>query len=1006
MYNRLLFTGSTAACLLGVYAIYAVLTRPLVVIPEQPVAAHEPTQRAVPHWPAENVRIAQTFLAEQPWAAKSPYMLRSGPVFIYTQKWEHQPGDPRIRFVPFALVWMHQDEQGNESAVSLVSDSAQLRFASDFDGFSLSPGRVVGAVLDGEVQVKGPDGLAILGKQFVFDESAPSLVSTYPVQFQYGSHYGRGHNLNMKLIPADGPPGKDRPHVFGVRTVRLGSGVNPADYVRLNLSLPPQDGQPQKPLKVQCAGDLEYDVLQYTATFSKAVRAYRWTGTSDYDALDCDELRLLFEPVVRATPAALPEPDDVDRSFQRLETDLEFRRLSAAGQPVVARSTTNGLRATMRQLDYDMATRRLQLSDANKVYVAYRESILTVPSIDVWLREDHSPGEITCQGAGRLEQMRPGSSDVVFVATWAEQLRKSTDAQSGLDIIELHPRAYVSQPLQRTALGAERIRVGMDALAGTGVGSKPKGADSPPAPEPRPRWLVAEENVALVSPKLQARTQQLDVRFEDAAPRSLTRVDQDEDPEIQLVNHEQSLLKPPLSSAAGSARATARPGTVRAEPGSLGPPIDISAGPDRVDLPGRMAGSQEPLDVRADRIQVRLLYQPKSDPEVLEVDTEGHVKVVQARPDGQALNAEGERLKLHNRGTGREIVHLFGQPAHLRAGGLHVEGREVHLDREVNRVWVQGSGLLQLPVPPGTQLDALGKATQDPDLDVWWQESMVFDGGVAKFVGKVRAELGLTRMRCELMDVHLSTRLSFADKNPEKPELDTVHCREDVTFENSQYEGNRLIRVQRGRVAEFKVQRLQGTSFAQGPGQILAWQRGRGGNAGLGPANMIQANRPINAVSSDWDFTRIDFKGRMTGHIEPQRSTFHDSVLIVHGPVNLPNETIDPDHLPQLAGSMRCEKLEFTYLSRGPNQPRDYQQLVGWGNAQIEGRGFYANADEISFDGSKGLYMLRAHGNQSATIAQDSDQGPRHEAAGRRIEFIPATRTVKVDWATGASDGS
>jgi len=1005
MYNRLLFTVSTAACLMGVYAVYAVLTRPLVVIPEQPTATREPTQRAVPHWPAENVRVAQTFLAEQPWAAKSPYMLRSGPVFIYTQKWEHQPGDPRIRFVPFALVWLHKDEAGKEAAVSLVSDSAQLRFASDFDGFTLSPGRVVGAVLDGEVQVKGPDGLAILGKQFVFDESAPSLVSTHPVQFQYGTHFGRGHNLNMKLIPADGPPGKDRPHVYGVRTVRLGSGINPAEYVRLNVSLPPEQGQPQKPLKIQCAGDLEYDVLQQQATFSKSVRAYRWTGTSDYDALDCDELRMHFAPVVATTAPPPSNPDPApERSFQHIDTDLEFRRLVATGQPVVARSTTNALRATMRRLEYDLISRRLQLMDANKVYVAYRESILTVPAIDVRLRENHSPGDIVCQGAGRLEQMRPGTSDVVFVATWAEQLRKTTDVETGLDIIELRPRAYVSQPLQRTALGAELIRVGMDPIT---AAPGPSTTKPESATEPRPRWLVARDNVALVSPKLQARTQELEVRLEDLPPRELSLADPPQNP-IQLVHRvgdstgiEHSVLKTP-----GSAVTRVAANAARNEPGSLGPPIDISAGPDRVELPGRTSLGPEPLDVRADRIQVRLQYQPKSDPEVLEVETEGRVKLVQARPGQPPFNAEGDRLHLNNRGIGREIVHLFGQPAHLRAGGLHVEGREVHLDRADNRVWVQGSGLLQLPVPPGTQLDTLGKAAHDPDLDVWWHESMVFDGSVAKFVGKVRAELGLSRMRCELMDVRLSTRLSFADKNPEKPELDTIHCREDVTFENSEYEGNRLTRVQRGRVAEFKFQRLQGTSFAQGPGQIQAWQRGRNAPPGNGPTNLIQANRPINSVSSDWDFTRVDFKGRMTGNLEPQRSTFHDSVLIVHGPVSLPNETIDPDHLPAQAGSMRCEKLEFTHQSKGPQNPRAYQQLVGWGNAQIEGRGFYANADEISFDGSKGLYMLRAHGNQSATIAQDTDQGPRHEAAGRRIEFIPATRTVKVDWATGASDGS
>jgi hypothetical protein len=35
-------------------------------------------------------------------------------------------------------------------------------------------------------------------------------------------------------------------------------------------------------------------------------------------------------------------------------------------------------------------------------------------------------------------------------------------------------------------------------------------------------------------------------------------------------------------------------------------------------------------------------------------------------------------------------------------------------------------------------------------------------------------------------------------------------------------------------------------------------------------------------------------------------------------------------------------------------------------------------------------------------IALDN-KGKRHEASGRRIEFIRETQTIKVDWATGAS---
>jgi hypothetical protein len=1030
MNSRLLFTIATVACLTGVYAAYAVLTRPYVIVPEFPETSIDPNRHSIAHLPVENVRVAQTYLAEQSWAAESQYMLRAGQAFIYTQKYDHQAGDARIRFIPFAMVWLQKDKQGRETAVSLVSDSALLKFASAFDGINSNPGRVTGAVLDGEVQIKGPDGLAIAGKQFVFDESAPSLISTNLVQFQYGSHYGRGRTLNMKLIPAEGPPGRDRPHVFGVRTIRLGSGTDPItkkfDPVQLDVRMP-QQGQ-QKLVKIRCSGDLEYDVENRTALFSQSVRAHSLTGGGGYDSLDCDKLWLQFEPDVvdpRAAAPAAPAAEDPansePRAYQQVDTALVFRRMIAEGERVKVVSTQGQMRADMKRLVYDAVERRLQLTDPWNVCVSQKGSTLWVPDVEVRFDEVSSAvTEVVCRGTGRLEMTRPETNELAFVATWVKQLRKSTDAASGLDFIELQQQASFRQPLQHTGLGAELIRLWLAPMSL----SLPTGDDNSqaPAPEPQPKRLVAERDVALVSPQLVARTNELDVQFEEDAvtPRELGRLRRDG---LQLValeeqvepaadgpraqpNQRRSFKDPPGRST------TIRPATYAAqspERRSLGPPIEIPLSDDP--LPGgKPPGldprqkSVEPLEITSDRISVRMRrLDGQTEPELVEVETEGHMKIVQRRPSGEApLTAEGDRLHLQNRGEGREIVHLFGQPAHLRDRGVHVEGREVHLDREANRVWVKGNGLLQLPVPPGTELESIGQATNDPDLDVWWEESMEFDGQTAKFIGKVRAELGLSRMRCEQMDVGLSSKLSFTDPRQEQqPDLRTIYCHENVTFENSAYEANKLVRVQRGRVAEFTLDRLKGESFAQGPGQMQVWQRGSGNQSPLAPRSVIQANRPINAVTSEWAFTKVDFKGRMTGNIDRQRSTFHDSVLIVHGPMNPPN-TIDADHLPPLAGSMRCDKLEFTHKSKGPNQPKAYQQLVGWGNAQIEGRGFYANADEISFDGAKGLYMLRAHGNQSAMIAQDADVGGRREASGRRIEFIPATKSVRVDWATGA----
>ena len=243
MFSRLLFTIATAISLTGLYAVYAVAIRPLVVIPDQLVVPPVAIDRADLHRPAENVRIAKTFLSDQPWTAESEYMLRAGQAFIFTRDWDRDGNDPRkVKFTPFAIVWLSTDKQGREQAISLASESAQLMFASILDDkHSTDPGRVIRAVLSGDVKVRGTEGLAIDGKQFIFDESAPSLYTNNPVRFQFGAHKGSGGRMHMSLIPAEGAPGKDRPHILGVRTIRLAGGVdrdNPKhkfEYVQFDL---------------------------------------------------------------------------------------------------------------------------------------------------------------------------------------------------------------------------------------------------------------------------------------------------------------------------------------------------------------------------------------------------------------------------------------------------------------------------------------------------------------------------------------------------------------------------------------------------------------------------------------------------------------------------------------------------------------------------------------------------------------------------------------------------
>jgi len=76
--------------------------------------------------------------------------------------------------------------------------------------------------------------------------------------------------------------------------------------------------------------------------------------------------------------------------------------------------------------------------------------------------------------------------------------------------------------------------------------------------------------------------------------------------------------------------------------------------------------------------------------------------------------------------------------------------------------------------------------------------------------------------------------------------------------------------------------------------------------------------------------------------------------------------------------------------------------VLGSGNAELEGRSFHARADTISFDESKGLYVLRSFGNGKATIWRQKQAGGEFSRADAQwMEFVPSRNQLKLDQSVG-----
>lgn len=1005
-----MLTLSTTACLCGMYGLYELLIGPMTSPGASLLEARATRARPQPISSPENQRQAEQYLAHQPWkdgtAAKAKYQVRNEKSFIYADEWETIEDSKRVRLKPFAMIWRSKKQKLDDEPITIVCESAILTFHDKFEATNLSPNRIVGGALEGKVTILGPNGLAVEGRDFFFVEEQRRAWSDHPVKFAWGPHSGRGHGLEMDLIPEEGPPDDSRPAIAGVRTVRL------IKDVVMDLVPGAKEGETPRPVRVTSTGSFEYSLESHEATFRRNVSVVQPTGPEEVDELkNADELRLVFVPVDPADGEDKPDGPAKKNDDHELGGDikLQFSHLRAEGPSTYVRSQRSAMQAWMQQLDYDHQKRIIALSDARKVRLIQRNNELTCPEVTARLDEDGQIVSATCIGNGKLVSYsktapvsRGGTRPIEFQGTWLKHLSLrplKPDEASGqtqkLDLIEFTGQAVLSQP-QKMTLTGEVICLWITPVTERDARG-PRGAreESPEQEEqPKPKRMLAIGDAMIKSPQLNARTERLEVWFEEGRLP----------PPPQLAA--------PKKPAEPTARRTSAAKTDRPERGR---PAAKPAIEEKRQTP------ENPVYVVAGLIRVDCRMDG-DEPQVAEVVATGTpdahrdfrlVKVTQEHGAGAApLELTGNWLRLLNYSErDHEVIEVNGQPAHIVDRGMQLEGAKIHFDRGKNFARVDGAGVIRFPMK-NNGFD--GKPAEGP-LDVYWKEKMEFNGEKADFFGEVRTQLGSSKVHCEAMHVTLTKRISFSENSGQSQNAEPrlIVCREGVDFTTHEYEENRLVEIRTAQAYEFEFDKESGDIRAKGPGTILLWQRETGNRAALaGPAN-VKGNRGQQAGDAEWKYTEITFKGSMKGKMKEKGTdnamTFTKAtqpVVIVYGPVERSTERIDPDLLPLEGGWMSCNELE---LSQIPAQPpkKSTIAVVGRGNAKIDGRSehglFHAEAHEVSFDQSKGLYSLRGDGKRPATIWRELRQGkePASQSA-QRMEFIPLQNRLNI---TGGSNG-
>ena len=1036
MLSRLRLTFLTMLALSAAYFAYAAAVQALVQSDEQapqfrPAVVHDPAVQLAPQ-SDETARIARQFLAEHEWAADADLRFRNDStgsedgsrLFYYSRDAEQTDDEHSLSFKPLAMVWFQDD---SPQPLTIVAEEGIITFQQSIDLKSLDPGRVVSGQLIGAVSISGPDGLAIDGNHFVFSEKSATILSSNPVAFAWKEHRGRAEQIQIDLDVNDAPVAGAPLAVSSVREVHL------IHNVHMEFAVPQQHESkrgardvpaPTKPLIVDADGSFRLQFIgpadafmdQAIATFDKDVVARMETSPGKFDSISGERIDLLLE---RQADGDVALSRVVDSSTSETATSLmprRFRVVRSRQSPVWLRSDENRIEAQMATLDYDIPGRRILLNDSaalgtarrpvagqSQVHLSFegRRTELQCGQIELHYDADHQLQEVFCRGAGWLISREDPERDGVDAAAgtgqggaarlqtalqveWQKQLRRYSDPKSGLDVIDVAGDAVVRIPQERSGATADYIKVWVDPLESVAAASDREQPETESAEQSDkaefksqvvPRRILALDRVTFVSPELQGNMDELQVWFEDAPARP------------------ESSRKP-------------QPVSGRVDDRSRRGGLQLVGGSEPETLPDESRRSSgEPVEVSSRLTRVRMVrYAGEPDPEVAEVLCEDNVEVRHRRSvDEPATVLTGRQLHIDNRGDVNQRMHLLGNPARINDPQVKLEGAELYFSRGDNEAWVQGAGTMQLAVDK----DLEGNPLPVPDhLTVTWAEQMVFDGLVARFNGRINATLQDSSMRCRQMDVTLAERVTFGDSaktslpdgGSPQTAVAKIDCSGLVEFDSHVVDDGALVQVRRARVAEFVVDNLNNDVQALGPGTLTVWKRGTSNRASLGPVSMVAANRGLSAQQANWEYSRIDFTREMTGQIDQKSLLLQGQVQVVYGPVAAPLDVISVDDLPKDAGIMSCGNLRVTQVST--EEDRSYVTLVASRNARLEGQSFFAQADEISYDESKGLYVLRSKGRDSILTREKQRGGKRAVAAARSLRFTPSQNKVEVDSAS------
>ena len=161
----------------------------------------------------------------------------------------------------------------------------------------------------------------------------------------------------------------------------------------------------------------------------------------------------------------------------------------------------------------------------------------------------------------------------------------------------------------------------------------------------------------------------------------------------------------------------------------------------------------------------------------------------------------------------------------------------------------------------------------------------------------------------------------------------------------------------------------------------------------LAPATDFDGNEQSN--DNLLTFLQIDFQSDARGNIKRRVLEFHRHVKTIYGPVYEWDQKINPNADPQEDDIlMSCDTLIVAQgrARRDGTRPMDLRAI---GNTFVEGMLFRAAGEQVSYDQSKDMLVLKGSGARQAEIRYRDVKGNTVENSAKEFKFFPGERRAE-----------